>query len=173
MQTAEDSKLEGNLILGNLFSLAAVVCLGMSVVKKSKEKLIGWQIVDVVFCMLSNIALYTYSAFTTNFLALIRNVLAYKNKLSSISTLILALFCIILGVIANTRGIIGWFPIVASSSYTVFMYISKNDQQMRYALISNLLLWLVHDIYVGAYPSAVADVLLSFWTIYQVFKNRD
>ena len=114
--------MEINLVLGNLFSLAAVVCLGASVVKKSKEKLIGWQIVDVVFCMLSNIALYTYSAFTTNFLALIRNVLAYKNKLSSISTLILALFCIILGAIANTRGIIGWFPIVASSSYTIFMY---------------------------------------------------
>ena len=79
--------MEGNLILGNLFSLAAVVCLGMS----------GWQIVDVVFCMLSNIALYTYSAFTTNFLALIRNVLAYKNKLSSISTLIWRCFALFLG----------------------------------------------------------------------------
>lgn len=76
--------MEVNLILGNLFSLAAVVCLGVSVVKRSKEKLISW------------------------------------------------------------------FPIVVSSSYTVFMYISRNDQQMRYALISNLLLWLVHDIYVEA-----------------------
>lgn len=78
--------------------------------------------------------------------------------------------CIFLGAIVNTRGIIGWFPIVASASYTVFMYMSKNSQHMCYALVSNLLLWLVHDIYVQAYPSAIADITLSIWTSLQIAK---
>lgn len=79
-----------HLLLGNLFSLGAVVCLALSVAKKDKGKLIGWQIIDVIFCMLSNIALFTYSAFSTNFIALIRNILAYKNKLSPLLTFVLA-----------------------------------------------------------------------------------
>lgn len=159
-------------ILGNFFSLMAVICLGISVLKKDKTSLVRWQILDVVFCILSNIALFSYSALTTNSVALVRNVLAYKNKLTKLMTLILFVLCIIVGIVANNRGVIGWFPIVASSSYTIFLYTTKNDQQMRYALISNLLLWLVHDVCIQAYPSAVADVVLCVWTAYQAYKNR-
>lgn len=167
-----DLFLDINLFWGNVFSFLAVVCLAVSVTKKNKTGLIGWQVVDVVFCMMSNVALFSYSAFTTNFIALIRNVLAYKNKLSKSMTFILFLLCIIVGSFANTRGIIGWFPIAASASYTVSMYTSRNDQHMRYALISNLILWFVHDIYVQAYPSACADIVLSFWTSYQALKQK-
>ena len=160
------------LVWGNIFSLLSAICLAVSVIKKNKTDLIWWQILDVIFCILSNIALYTYAALTTNSVALIRNILAYKNKLSSKITFILMILCIIFGLWANNRGIIGFFPVVASASYTIFMYTTKNEQQMRWALISNLILWLVHDVYVQAYPSAVMDVILSVWTAIQVFINR-
>lgn len=127
---------------------------------------------DVIFCILSNIALYTYAALTTNSVALIRNILAYKNKLTKNITWILLILCVIAGLWANNRGIIGLFPIIASASYTIFMYTTKNEQQMRWALVSNLILWLVHDIYVQAYPSALTDIILSIWTGMQIFKNR-
>ena len=68
------------LILGNVFSLLSAICIAISVLKKNKNDLILWQVIDVIFCILSNIALYTYSAMTTNSIALIRNILAYKNK---------------------------------------------------------------------------------------------
>ena len=140
--------------------------------KKNKNDLILWQGIDVIFCILSNIALYTYSALATNTIALIRNFLAYKNKLTKQITWILFILCIVAGLYANNRGIIGLFPIIASASYTIFMYITKNEQQMRWALVSNLILWFVHDIYVQAYPSALIDVVLSVWTSIQIFKNR-
>mgnify|MGYP002852103519 CR=1 FL=1 len=160
------------LIIGNIFSLLSAICLAISVIKKNKNDLIWWQVIDVVFCILSNIALYTYAALTTNSIALIRNILAYKNKLTKNITWILFILCIIAGLGANNRGIIGLFPIIASASYTIFMYITKNEQQMRWALVSNLLLWFVHDIYVQAYPSALTDMALSVWTLIQIYKNR-
>jgi hypothetical protein len=52
------------------------------------------------------------------------------------------------------------------------MFTTKDEQQMRWALVSNLILWFVHDIYVQAYPSALTDVVLSVWTGMQIFKNR-
>lgn len=164
------------LITGNILSLAAVICLAVSVVKKNKRSLIGWQVADTVFCLLSNIALITYSAFTTNFISLIRNLLAYKNLLNKRLTFVLCCLCIVVGLYVNNIGIIGWCPIIASASYTIFMYTTKNAQQMRYALVSNLLLWTVHDFYVQAYPLAITDIVISIWTIWQIWqyhKNID
>lgn len=160
------------LIIGNIFSLLSATCIAVSVIKKSKRDLIWWQIIDVIFCILSNIALYTYSALTTNSISLIRNILAYKNKLNKNITWILLILCVIVGLWVNNRGIIGLFPIIASASYTVFMFITKNEQQMRWALVSNLILWFIHDTYVQAYPSALTDMALSVWTLIQIYKNR-
>ena len=159
------------LILGNVFSLLSAICIAISVLKKNKNDLILWQVIDVIFCILSNIALYTYSAMTTNSIALIRNILAYKNKLTKKITWILFILCIVVGLYANNRGLIGLFPIVASARYTIFMFTTKDEQQMRWALVSNLILWFVHDIYIQAYPSALTDVVLSIWTSVQIFKK--
>ena len=160
------------LILGNIFSLLSAICIAISVLKKNKNDLIWWQVIDVIFCILSNIALYTYSALTTNSIALIRNILAYKNKLTQNITWILFVLCIAVGLWANNRGIIGLFPIIASASYTIFMFTTKNEQQMRWALVSNLILWFIHDTYVKAYPSAFTDIALSVWTFIQIYKYR-
>lgn len=160
------------LIIGNIFSLLSAICIAVSVVKKSKKSLIGWQIFDVIFCILSNIALYTYAALTTNSVALIRNILAYKNKLSKNITWFLLILCIVAGLWANNRGIIGLFPVIASAEYTILMYITKNEQQMRWALVINLMLWLIHDFYVQAYPSSLTDLVLSLWTAMQIWHNR-
>ena len=158
-------------ILGNIFSLIAAICLGISVFKKTTASLLMWQILEVVFCILSNIALITYSALTTNSIALIRDILAYKNKLSKKITIVLVILCIMFGLIANNRGIIGLFPMAASVIYTIFLHLTRNEQQIRFALIINLMLWFVHDFYVGAYPSALMDVMLSAWTLLNIYKN--
>ncbi len=160
------------LIVGNIFSLLSSICIAVSVIKKNKTDLIWWQILDEIFCILSCAALYAYAALTTNTISLLRNILAYKGKLTEKLTWILCALCIIVGLWANNRGIIGLFPIVASASYTFFMFTSKNSQQMRWALVSNLMLWFVHDIYIQAYPSALTDIALSLWTCLQIFKNR-
>jgi len=160
------------LIIGNIFSLLAAIFIGISVIKKSKKDLIGWQIWDVIFCILSSFVLASYASATTNTVALIRNVLAYKNKLTKKITGVLTFLCVVVGLWANNRGIIGLFPIVAAGSYTVLMYTTKDEQQMRWALVSNLMLWLVHDAYIQSYPLAVMDFMLSVWTAVQIYKNR-
>ena len=129
--------MQSYLIIGNIFSLLSAIFIAISVIKKNKNDLIWWQILDIIFCILSNIALSTYAALTTNSVALIRNVLAYKNKLTTDRTFILFVLCIVAGLWTNNRGIIGWCPIIASTSYTIFMYVTQNEQQMRWALTSS------------------------------------
>jgi len=158
-------------IFGNLFSLVAAVCLGISVFRKKTTSLLMWQILEVIFCMLSNIALFTYSALSTNSIALVRDMLAYRGKLSKTTTVILLSLCVGVGLYVNNRGFIGLFPMAASAVYTIFLHATRHEQQIRFALIINLLLWFVHDFYVGAYPSAFMDIFLSIWTLIAIWKN--
>ena len=66
--------MTNSLIIGNIFALLSVVFVFVSVVKKKKTDLIGWQVVNISFCIFSNIALFAYSALSTNCIALIRNI---------------------------------------------------------------------------------------------------
>lgn len=158
------------LIAGNIFSFLSALCIAISVVKKNKTDLIYWQILDTLFCILASAFLFAYASLVTNSIALVRNVLAYKGKLSNIYTFVLCLVVILVGIYVNNIGIYGILPIAAMVVYTFYLYAAKNEQQMRYAVVINLMLWCIHDFYVKAYPSAVTDILLSLWTVLQIFR---
>ena len=165
-------KMQPYVILGNIFSLLSVVCIAVSVVKKSKKDFMYWQIGDTFFGILSTIVLSAYAALVINSIYLVRNILSYKGRLTKNITYILLIFSILIGLYVNNLGLIGYLPIIASANFTICVYLTKNEQQMRWALVSNLLLWFVHDIYVQAYPSAITDAVLSAWTLLQICKNR-
>ena len=159
------------LLIGNILSFCCAMCIAISVIKKNKRNLIWWQIWDSIFGLLASFVLFSYSSFTTEILCLLRNSLAYNKKLTKLITLALVIACVIIGLYANNRGIFGLFPIIGFSGYTLSMYWAKNDQQMRYSLIINLSIWLLHDFYIQAYPSATMDVSLCIWTFYQAMRR--
>ena len=159
------------LIVGNILSFCCALCIAISVVKRDKRNLIWWQIWDSLFGLMASLVLFSYSSFTTGILCASRNVLAYSRGLTKITTFVLVLMCVSVGLYANNRGFYGLLPILAFTGYTISMYLAKNDQQMRYALIVNLSLWLVHDFYIQAYPSAFTDVTLCVWSFYQAMRR--
>lgn len=158
------------LIIGNFFSLLSAMCLGISVLKKNKKDLILWQVWCIVLANVTCLALMAYAALITGIIDMIRNLLAYKNKLTGKITAVLVILCVIISLVVNNLGIIGILAIIASTSYTIFMYTTKNEQQMRWALILNQALWLIHDTYIQAYPAALTDVVMVVWTTIQVVR---
>lgn len=164
--------MQNYLIVGNLFSLLAVTCIAVSVIKKNKNDLILWQLWGICFSNFSCLFLKAYAALITCIADLIRHFFAYKNMLTFHITIALIVFCIITGLWINNLGLIGILAIIASVSYTLLMYITKNDQQMRWALVLNQSLWIIHNIYVQAYPSLVSEVIITIWTLIQIYKNR-
>lgn len=160
------------LIIGNIFSLFSAICIAVSVIKKSKKDFMYWQIGDTLFGIIANIALSAFAALVISIICFIRNILSYKNKLSKNITYFLLIISVIVGLYANNLGVIGLLPIIASASYTICIYITKNEQQMRWALTVNMLLWFIHNLYVQAYPSAIANIVLCGWTFVQIYQNR-
>jgi len=131
-----------------------------------------WQIGDTLFGIVANIALLAFAALVISVICLIRNILSYKNRLTKEITAILLVVSVVVGLYANNLGSIGLLPIIASAGYTICIYITKNEQQMRWALAVNMILWFVHNIYVQAYPSAIANILLCGWSLVQIYQNR-
>ena len=160
------------LIVGNIFSFLASMCTAVSVVKKSKTDFMHWQVGNTVFAILTNVALFSYSGVTTNAVSLVRNVLAYKNKLSFMRTLVICVISVSLGFVFNNRGLIGILPVLSSAGYTLCIYLTKNEQQLRYALIADLSLWATYYLYIRGYPSVITYMVLNIWTAVQIVKNR-
>ena len=162
-----------NLIVGNVFSLLCAICVAVSAVKKSKKDFMYWQIGEALFGIIVNIALSAYAALVISIVCFIRNVLSYKNKLTKSITIVLLIVSVAVGIYANNLAVIGLLPIIASASYTICIYITRNEQQMRWALTINMILWFIHNFYVQAYPSAVANIVLCVWTVIQIFRHRN
>lgn len=160
------------LIIGNIFSLLASLCTAISVVKKNKTDFMYWQVGNTILAVITNAVLFSYSGVTTNFVSLIRNILAYKNKLSFIKTVIILSTSLFLGFMFNNRGFIGILPVFSSAGYTLCIYLTKNEQQLRYAVIVDLSFWAAYYIYIQAYPSAITYTLLNIWTFFQILQNR-
>ena len=161
-----------SLVLGNIFSLCAVICMAISVIKRSKEDFIYWQILDTAFFIASTVVLKSYSAVVTNTISLIRNLFAYKGWLDKKLTWLFGVLIVVIGLYLNNRGVIGWLPVIASVQYTICLYLTRNEQQMRYALAFNLILWIIHDFYIQSYPSAINSIFLCIWSLVQAFRFR-
>lgn len=164
--------MQENIIIGNIFSLLSAICIAVSAVMKSKKDFMYWQIGDTFFGIVANVALYAYAALVISVICLVRNILSFADKLTQKITIILLVISVVFGLYANNLSVIGLLPIIASSIYTICIFATKNEQQMRYALIFNMALWFIHNAYVQAYPSAIANIVLCVWTFIQIYKNR-
>lgn len=158
------------LILGNIFSLLSAICIAISVIKQ--KRFYGLANRWYFFRYHRKYCALCYATLVISIICFIQNILSYQNRLTKLITIILLIASIIIGLYANNLAIIGLLPIIASASYTICIYVTKNEQQMRWALTINMILWFIHNLYVQAYPSAIANIVLCAWTFMQIYKYR-
>ncbi len=159
-----------NFTFGTICSFLCAILIALSTFCKSKENMAKIQIFNPMFGALSNFFFCSYSAVVTNLVNVVRNYLTYKNKINKELTILFISFYVIFGLIFNTRGFIGVFPILASSTYAIFCLRSEEAQFLRYGLVLNQILWFCHDIFIRAYPSMIVEILVSLITIYNIIK---
>lgn len=161
-----------SFIVANLFSLLSAICTLLSVTMHNKKRLIQVQTIGIFFYIFTNIFLHAYTALVSIFIALVRNILSHKNLLTKKVLFILCLILVLYGIYINNLGIMEFLPIISIVLYSIMVYITKNEQQMRYAVILNMVLWFIQNMYIKAYPSAITNILVCLWTTFHVFKNR-
>lgn len=77
-----------------------------------------------------------------------------------------------IGYAVNTKGLIGLLPAIAGVEYAIFLYKTKSAQVMRYALIINLLMWVVYDFLVMSYPMFIMDIIIIIVTTINAIRFK-
>ena len=171
METKIESYIMTIYLLAQVFSAIGALCVAISSFAKSKNKMLVWQITDYIFTAIANLLLGGYTGALTISISIIRNSLMVKKKMTKTILTILIVIQIIVGTYLNQLGLIGYLPIISSVSYSLAIAITRNLQWLRW-VIENMLLWLIYDLTIKAYPAAITDVTITLTTLIAIIKNR-
>ena len=120
--------------------------------------------------VISNIILGGITGAIINALSMIRNILCYKNKLGLKEKIIITILSIILTFKFNNLGYIGLLPLISTVSYIWLMNI-KDVRKFKLLIIFTMLLWLIYDVVIKSYTSAIFDfmnIIANMLTLLQI-----
>ena len=159
------------IIVGNVCSLAAMVTDSISGTRKRRSQILGIQIISQVFYAAGSIVLKGYSSTAQNFVAILRNLAGMKNIKSRIIEWTLITIGVVLGIVFNNRGLLGWLPIVANFIYSVAIFQFKdNEKWLKTVFIVNLLMYTVFSFVIQNYVGAVANTVVAVITAVSMIK---
>ena len=162
-----------NLLITNIFSFIWAILLGISTFSKKRNKMLWIQTGDCVFNSLACLFAWSYAGFTTNAISGIRNILNIKGKMTKWLLTIITILILLIWIISNQSGIIGLLPPIASVQYTLWSSTTKSAQRTRIWLAINIIMWLIHDIFMKIYPSAIMDIIIIIITAINISRQKN
>ena len=160
-----------SIIIGNLFSICAMISDSISGTRKKHSEIMGVQIISQFFYAASSIVLKGYSSTAQNAVAVFRNYAAMKNIKNRVLEWVLILAGVVLGFLFNNRGILGWLPIIANLEYSVSVFKFKdNENILKVMFIINEVMYAIFNIVIMNYVGALSCSIVAATTSISLFK---
>jgi hypothetical protein len=173
------------MIYLSISAIAGVVCIS-STFMKNKERMLLVQCLEVLLHGLSNLLQGGYTAVFANAFAFLRNLLysipagkRYKSKV--IQTILnycakdrkYLITCLLILIVAysfkvNTRGYLGWLPIIATAEYSLLTMITKSIRGQRAVLLLNCVIWALYDGLILMWPALLMDMIIGLTAAIQL-----
>ncbi len=165
--------IETPVLIGNLFSLCAMVSDSISGTRKKHSQIMAVQIISQFFYAASSIALKGYSSTAQNAVAVFRNLAAMKNVKSKALEWGLILAGVALGVAFNNRGLLGWLPIVANLEYSIAVFrLKDNERALKLAFIVNMVMYAVFSVAILNVVGAVSCTVIAVTTALSLIRKQ-
>ena len=164
------------VIIGNVCSLCAMGTDSVSGTRKKHCQILAAQIISQFFYAAGSILLKGYSSTAQNAVAVLRNLAAMreiKNKtVQKVVEWILILLGVVLGVVFNNRGLLGWLPIVANLEYSVAVFQLKGKEKwLKLAFIVNMAMYSVFSFVIMNYVGAAANIVTVVITAVSLIRD--
>ena len=167
----ETTMIQTSILLGNLFSLCAMISDSVSGTRKKHSEIMAVQIVSQFFYGASSVALKGYSSTAQNLVAVFRNLAAMKNVKSRALEWTLILAGVVLGVVFNNRGLLGWLPILANLEYSVAVFkLRENEKALKLAFILNMVLYAVFSAVIQNYVGVLSCTVIAVTTAVSLIR---
>jgi len=162
------------LICGNIVALIGSLLMVYVGSAKDRKKILYIQTLQILAFTISTLILGGYTGTIVNLISIIRNVLCYKDKLTKYNKIILILSSTVFSLLFNNLGLLGLLPLISTIIYTCFMS-TKSTIKLKLVILLTMILWLVYDILIKSYTSAVFDffsIIAGIITIYQLTHKK-
>lgn len=162
-------------IVAQIFGIFGLLVMIISLFQKNKDKMLWYVVFNGLFFGIEYLLLGAYSGMFSNFFGIGRTYISKeKEKKEKLNKwYVLSFFIIgyiIIGFISFDGKLISLFPIIAEIIYVVTLW-QKSVKKIRLGTLLMVILWLIYDIIVKAYPSMITDLIVITSTIVAIITN--
>lgn len=151
--------MTAGVITGNCISLIAAFFTARSSWSKDRYNIYMNQVYQCLLLAVASVFFDSYAGIVTLAACALRNRLAAKDRLTGPLMIVLAASMLVLGIVLNNRGAIGWIVIAANVIYTLGMYFARAEAAIKANIIVNLVLWISYEFCIVDIPSAAVDIV--------------
>ena len=163
-----------DIILGNACSLLAMLADSYSSTRKTTKGVLWVQNVSQVLYGASTIFLKGYSASVQNAVSLLRNLVAIKKINSKILEWFLVILGVVLGIVFNNLGWIGYLPILANLQYTLAIFKYKdNERAIKISFAICVVLFIIFNFLIQNYVGFCSNIVILITTLVAVFRKKN
>lgn len=142
--------------------------------RKKHSEIMAVQIVSQFFYGASSVVLKGYSSTAQNVVAVFRNFAAMKNVKSKVLEWSLILAGVVLGIIFNNRGLLGWLPIIANLEYSISVFkLKDNEKALKLAFIINMVMYAAFSLVIMNYVGALSCTVIAVTTAVSLIREKN
>ena len=160
-----------NIIIGNTIAFVAAILMVYTGLVLRKNKILILQIIQMFLLMISNLILGGITGAISNVIGCIRNYLCYKDKMNTITKMLIIIITTAISLYFNNLGIIGLLPIMSTILYT-WLIDSKNIIYFKLSIVITMIMWCIYDFNIKSYIMMVIDFLTVITTSISIYKLR-
>ena len=161
--------------IAQIFGILGLIVMIYSLFQKNKNKMLWFVVLNGLFFGCQYFLLQAYSGMLSNFFGILRTYICKEkekrerlNKWYDFAFFMIGY--IIIGIITFDGHIISLLPIIAELIYVITLW-QKSVKRIRYGTLLMVILWLIYDVIVKAYPSMITDLIVMTSTIIAISVN--
>ena len=161
------------IIIGNVCSLFAMISDAISGTRKKNSEILAIQIISQIFYGTGSFVLKGYSSVVQNVVGILRNLAGIKDIKNKFIEWTLILLGVILGIIFNNRGLLGYLPILGNLEYSIAIFRFKdNEKGLKISFIINMIVFSSFNFVIMNYVSGVANFITALTTAISLIREN-
>jgi len=141
--------------------------------RKTTKGVLFVQTISQIFYIIGSIVLKGYSAVVQNAVSVARNVAAIKGSESKLINWALIISGVVLGIMFNNRGAMGWLPVIANLEYSLVVFSVKNNERaLKIAFLIDVALYAVFNAVILNFVGTLSNIVVVVMTIIFLIKDR-
>lgn len=161
-------------ITGNIFSLLAMLSDSASSTRKTAKGILWIQNLSQVFYCIGSIILKGYSSAAQNVVSILRNLVAIKKINSKELEWILIALGVVLGVVFNNLGLVGYLPVIANLQYTLVVFKFKdNERALKISFVVCNILFIVFNQVILNFVGVISNIIVMITMLISIFRKRE